>query len=124
MLLSHRALFHPIDLKRRTFRKALRPGAANGVLFTEAAPAAAAHEPSNLAVLRDEAVLAALLAQIVVTADGVVAVVNRQAEFVFGVSTRDIRRPSAISTCPTGRSSCAGTSRRPMRSGVWSASPA
>ena len=43
--------------------------------------------------LRDEALLAAPLAQVVVTADGLVALVNRQAEVLFGVSARDVGRP-------------------------------
>jgi two-component system, chemotaxis family, CheB/CheR fusion protein len=37
--------------------------------------------------------VAAPLAQVVVTADGIVALVNRHAEQLFGVSTRDVGRP-------------------------------
>jgi two-component system CheB/CheR fusion protein len=50
-------------------------------------------EPSGLDRLRSEAFLASPVAQVVVTADGLVALCNRQAEQVFGVSARDIGRP-------------------------------
>jgi two-component system CheB/CheR fusion protein len=93
MLLSHTAMFLPIDLKRRTFRKAPRLAPPNGTYLVDTPPAAQRAEPALLDALREEALLAAPLAQVVVTADGVVALVNRQAELLFGVSARDVGRP-------------------------------
>jgi two-component system CheB/CheR fusion protein len=93
MLLSHGATFLPIDLRRRTFRKVPRPIASSVPMLGEAAPAGNRPEPAALDALRAEALLADPLAQVVVAADGNVAVVNRQAEFLFGLSTRDVGRP-------------------------------
>jgi two-component system CheB/CheR fusion protein len=93
MLLSHGALFVPIDLKRRTFRKAPRLAPQNGTLFAEAPPSAARAPLTGIDLLRNEAVLASPLAQVVLTDDGLIAVVNRQAEVLFGISTRDVGRP-------------------------------
>ena len=93
MLLSHGALFVPIDLKRRAFRKAPRTIPQNGALFTDAQSLVNPVETTGLDVLRNEAMLAAPLAQVVVTDEGLVAMVNRQAEVLFGVSARDIGRP-------------------------------
>lgn len=93
MLLSHGSLFVPIDLKRRTFRKAPRTNPQNGTLFADIQPTVNRVELTDLDHLRTEAMLAAPLAQVVVTADGLVALVNRQAEVMFGVSARDVGRP-------------------------------
>jgi two-component system, chemotaxis family, CheB/CheR fusion protein len=93
MLLSHGALFLPIDLKRRTFHKAPRTDGPNGAPYADVQPLVNRLELTGLEVLRSEAMLATPLAQIVVTVDGLVAMVNRQAEMMFGVSTRDVGRP-------------------------------
>ena len=93
MLLSHGALFTPVDLRRRTFHKALRAGTGGGTVLGDPGPYALRSEPTGLDALRSEAVLAGPLAQVVLTADGVVATVNRQAEVLFGVSPRDVGRP-------------------------------
>jgi two-component system CheB/CheR fusion protein len=92
MLLTHGALFTPIDLRRRIFREAPRPPQANGVLLGDVTPPSSRAELSGLDVLRNEALMAAPLAQIVVTSDGLIAVVNRQAEQLFGLSERDVGR--------------------------------
>jgi two-component system, chemotaxis family, CheB/CheR fusion protein len=93
MLLSHGALFTPVDLKRRVFHKAPRITPPNGTPLNDTPPAAARGELAGLDLLRNEAMVAAPLAQVVVTADGMVALVNRHAEQLFGVSTRDVGRP-------------------------------
>jgi two-component system CheB/CheR fusion protein len=93
MLLSHGALFTPVDLKRRMFRRALRDVPQNGTLLGELSPSAPRPEPAGLDVLRNEALLAAPLAQVVIAADGLVAMVNRQAEHLFGLSPSDVGRP-------------------------------
>jgi two-component system CheB/CheR fusion protein len=93
MLLSHGALFLPIELKRRTFRKSPRPVTPNGTLFSTLPAAPTRSEPTGTEALRAEALLAAPLAQLVLDADGLVILVNRQAEVLFGVSGRDVGRP-------------------------------
>ena len=92
MLLSHSHLFLPIDLQRRVFRKVTRRP-ANGTLFAELATPLAPDELRGLDQLRNEAFLASPVAQIVVTSDGLMAMTNRQAEALFGVSSRDVGRP-------------------------------
>jgi two-component system, chemotaxis family, CheB/CheR fusion protein len=93
MLLSHGALFTPIDLRRRTFHKVPRAVQGGGSLLGDLPPPALRPDPAGLDALRSEAVLSAPLAQIVLTVDGIVALVNRQAELLFGVSARDVGRP-------------------------------
>jgi two-component system CheB/CheR fusion protein len=93
MLLSHGSLFTPVDLRRRVFQKAARADQPQGMLLGEIQYPVARAEPTGLDALRNEALLAAPLAQVVVTADGLVALVNRQAEQMFGLSPRDVGRP-------------------------------
>ncbi|GJF04774.1 CheR family methyltransferase [Pseudonocardia sp. D17] len=93
MLLSHGSLFLPVDLKRHTFRKTPRVAPQNGTLFADPPPLVTRSSPEGIDLLRDEAVLASPLAQVVLNGDGIVAVVNRQAEVLFGISTRDVGRP-------------------------------
>ncbi|MDC7122759.1 PAS domain-containing protein [Cellulomonas fimi] len=90
MLLSHVDLFTPQDLKRRFFRKA---GA--GVPERRAAiePSAPTPGGSDMARLRDEALLSAPAAQVVVAASGELVASNRRAEALFGISARDVGRP-------------------------------
>jgi two-component system CheB/CheR fusion protein len=89
MLLSHTELFQPIDLQRRVFRRAPQ----NGAFLAEAPLPQARSLMGGLDLLRHAALLASRLAQIVVTADGLIALCNRQAEALFGVSGRDLGRP-------------------------------
>jgi len=93
MLLSHGSLFLPVDLKRRTFRKTPRVSPQNGTLFADPPPLVTRSSPESIDLLRDEAVLASPLAQVVLNGEGIVAVVNRQAEVLFGISMRDVGRP-------------------------------
>ncbi|MFY9805670.1 MAG: CheR family methyltransferase [Pseudonocardiaceae bacterium] len=89
MLLSHTELFQPIDLKRRVFRRVPH----NGTVESEAALPPARPLMGGLDLLRHAALVASPLAQVVVTADGLIALCNRQAETLFGVSGRDVGRP-------------------------------
>jgi two-component system CheB/CheR fusion protein len=92
MLLSHGSLFTPLDLKRRIFRRVPRPPHPHGAIHQEPAvtvPAAVV----GLDELRDEAFSASPVAQLVLTAGGLVALTNRHLEKLFGVSARDIGRP-------------------------------
>jgi two-component system CheB/CheR fusion protein len=93
MLLSHTNLFAPVDLKRRVFRKAARALSSNGSFYADSPTPPPRGDLSGLDRLRNEAFVASPVAQIVVTADGLVALVNRQAEVLFGVSSRDVGRP-------------------------------
>ncbi|WP_432967315.1 CheR family methyltransferase [Dactylosporangium sp. CA-233914] len=93
MLLSHASLFTPLDLKRRMFAKVARPVLGGGSFLSDPLPPPARTELFGLDRLRNEAFLASPVAQVVVTADGLVALTNRQAEMLFGVSPRDIGRP-------------------------------
>ncbi len=93
MLLSHASLFQPIDLKRRIFRKVARLEPVNGTTFEEFQQRTSRGEPVVVDQLRAEAFLASPVAQVVVTSDGLVALTNRQAESLFGVSSRDVGRP-------------------------------
>jgi two-component system CheB/CheR fusion protein len=92
MLLSHSALFQPVDFKRRIFRKVVQNSALAGQTESLVDP-----QPRNnvfgLDRLRNEAFMANPVAQIVVTTDGMVAMTNRQAEIMFGVSVKDVGRP-------------------------------
>jgi two-component system CheB/CheR fusion protein len=92
MLLGHGALFTPVELRRRIFSKAVRDNPQNGMLVGDLNPPVPRKEPAGLDMLRNEALLAIALAQVVVTADGLVALVNRQAEVLFGISPRDVGR--------------------------------
>jgi two-component system CheB/CheR fusion protein len=94
MLLSHASLFLPVDLKRRVFRRVPRMFLqTNGSLFAELPTQATRNELVGLDQLRNEAFSASPVAQVVVTSDGLVALTNRQAESLFGVSSKDVGRP-------------------------------
>ena len=93
MLLSHASMFTPIDLKRRMFHKVARAMVNGGAYFAETYPSPSRPEMHALDRLRNEAFQASPVAQVVVTSDGLVALTNRHADSLFGVSPRDIGRP-------------------------------
>lgn len=92
MLLSHTDRFTPLNLKHRVFRKA--PGSHRGLDHYD--PTAAIYDRHGdlpgLATVRDLAFRANPVAQIVVTGEDTVAMINQQAEAMFGLSARDIGR--------------------------------
>ena len=92
MLLSHSDRFTPLSLKQRIFRKAV--GSHSGLERYD--PAATIYERhgdlSALVTVRELAFRASPVAQIVVTGEDTVAMVNQQAETMFGLSARDIGR--------------------------------
>jgi two-component system CheB/CheR fusion protein len=90
MLLSHGHLFMPVDLKRRIFKKVPR---GNGGLYSRIPESATRQQIIGLDQLREQAFLGSPVAQVVVTTEGLVALTNRQAETMFGVSPRDLGRP-------------------------------
>jgi two-component system CheB/CheR fusion protein len=91
MLLSHGSIFTPVDLKRRVFRRVPR-ALPPGVVFAGALPVVNSQLGSR-DQLRTEAFAASPVAQLALTADGLVAMANLRLEDLFGVSPRDIGRP-------------------------------
>ncbi len=92
MLLSHADRFTPLNLKHRVFRKAA--GSHTGLERYD--PAASMYDRHGdlpgLSTVRELAFRASPVAQIVVTGEDTVAMINQQAETVFGLSARDIGR--------------------------------
>nr|WP_197518797.1 CheR family methyltransferase [Mycobacterium sp. ACS1612] len=92
MLLSHSDKFTPLNLKHRIFRKTA--GSHNGIdRFENATAFYDRHgDLPGLAPIRELAFRASPVAQIVVTGEDTVAMINQQAEATFGLSARDIGR--------------------------------
>jgi two-component system CheB/CheR fusion protein len=93
MLLSHGTRFAPVDLKRRIFRKVPTATGRTVLAAPQRTPAPDVSGLLGLDRLRDEAFATCPVAQVVVTADGLVALTNRRADTLLGVSTRDVGRP-------------------------------
>jgi two-component system CheB/CheR fusion protein len=93
MLLSHTRIFEPVDLKRRVFRKAATASGGAGHIAPHSFPRDRTGELGGLDQLRDYAVATSPVAQVVITGDDIVALINQQAELVFGLSHRDVGRP-------------------------------
>jgi len=92
MLLSHSDRFIPMDLKQRVFRKT--EGSNNGIehLNNGSAKYQRAGDETSLSSLRELAFRAGPVAQIVITGDDTVAMINQAAEAAFGLSMRDVGR--------------------------------
>ncbi|BBY41460.1 chemotaxis protein CheR [Mycobacterium mantenii] len=92
MLVSHGDRFTPLNLKHRIFRKAA--GSHGGVDRYD--PNSVFYERHadlpGLTTVRDLAFRASPVAQIVVSGEDTVAMINQQAESIFGLSVRDIGR--------------------------------
>ena len=94
MLLSHGQLFAPIDLKRRIFRKVAAAAPRRRRRLRRAGAGAAATDAGRAGpAARRGLRWPARWRRSCVTADGLVALTNRQAEPLFGVSPRDVGRP-------------------------------
>lgn len=91
MLLSHTERFTPLNLKHRVFQSS---GSRGGTETFESASAAGDRygELPALPHLRDLAFRASPVAQIVVSAEDTVAMINQQAEVTFGLTQRDVGR--------------------------------
>jgi two-component system, chemotaxis family, CheB/CheR fusion protein len=93
MLLNHTAVFEQIDLRRRFFRR-VRSDVAEGAGF-----GAGWRVPMRMngtdqpTLMRDELILTNPVAQIAVSADGRLAMVNHRANAMLGLSERDVGRP-------------------------------
>ncbi|HEX2212132.1 MAG TPA: CheR family methyltransferase, partial [Mycobacterium sp.] len=91
MLLSYTDRFTPVDLDSRIFRKAAGSHReADG--YNPSTPMLRHGELTGLNPLRDFAFRAGPVPQIIVTGDDTVAMVNEQAERIFGLSARDVGR--------------------------------
>ncbi|OLR92935.1 CheR family methyltransferase [Actinokineospora bangkokensis] len=93
MLLSHSRIFDPVDLKRRVFRRTPGNAAGLGGIGAQPVPVERVGEVGGLGELREHAFSASPVAQVVVTGEDIVALVNQQAEALFGLSPRDIGKP-------------------------------
>jgi two-component system CheB/CheR fusion protein len=93
MLLSYDNLFAPIDLKGRLFRKVPSPAVPPGTLFAHSILPERRHNPGGTDELREHAFSTGPVAQVVLTTEDQVALINHQAEAMFGLSPRDIGRP-------------------------------
>src|SRR4051812_48082989 len=93
MLLSHSQLFAPVDLSRRFFRKKDGHQPPDRRAITTVPRVGLGDGEGELSRLRREAMLAGPAAQLALDADGRLAMVNRQAERLLGVDSRDIGRP-------------------------------
>jgi len=92
MLLSHSDRFTPVNLQHRIFRKA---AGSHGNIdrYDNGGALIDRHgELPGLSPVRELAFRASPVAQIVVTGDDTVAMINQQAETTFGLSVRDIGR--------------------------------
>ena len=92
MLLNHAAVFDPIDLKRRFFRRTKSDGAETAL----AAPwRIYGRNASSLdgTQFRDELIMSSPVAQIAVGADDRLLMVNQRASSMLGLTDRDIGRP-------------------------------
>jgi two-component system, chemotaxis family, CheB/CheR fusion protein len=91
MLLSHSDRFTPLDMDSRVFRKTAGSH-TNLDRFDPSTPLLRHGDLAGLDPIRDLAFRASPVPQIVVTGDDTVAMVNEQAERVFGLSARDVGR--------------------------------
>ncbi|WP_051114936.1 CheR family methyltransferase [Actinokineospora enzanensis] len=93
LLLSHSRIFDPVDLKRRVFRKT--PGTPMGLggLVSHTTVYDRGGDIGGLDELREYAFSVSPVAQVVITGEDIVALINQQAELMFGLSPRDIGRP-------------------------------
>jgi two-component system CheB/CheR fusion protein len=92
MLLSHTHLFQPDELKRRIFRKVARAGGIPAGPSVLEPPTAARAQSNGHDRLRNAALLTNPVAQIVLSADGLVVHANRKASELFGLASRDLGR--------------------------------
>jgi two-component system, chemotaxis family, CheB/CheR fusion protein len=92
MLITHADLFTPVDLKRRVFKKVIRPTMRDRVrvLASESGNGA---RPNGTDSLREAAFDLGGGAQLVLDADGVLMMTNATARRTFGVGLSDLGRP-------------------------------
>ncbi|GAA0292951.1 CheR family methyltransferase [Kineococcus aurantiacus] len=92
MLLSQAALFTPVDLKNRFFRR-VGGSRTQGRVSPVLTPSVFPPGTDDAVTLRAEALAASPVAQIVLGADGEVVLSNHRAEALFGLTAADTGRP-------------------------------
>ena len=96
-LLTHHALFTPVDLRRRVFTKVARGGARERLGVPAGEPALAdappPAPPADDVVLREAALDASTVAQLVVDRAGRLAAANARARGLFQLGPNDVGRP-------------------------------
>jgi two-component system CheB/CheR fusion protein len=92
MLITHADLFTPVDLKRRVFRKVIRPALRERVRVLATDPGNGAGQ-SVADDLREAAFDIAGAAQLVLDATGVVMMVSGAARRMFNLGANDLGRP-------------------------------
>ncbi len=92
MLITHSDLFAPVELKRRVFRKVIRPTLRDRVRVM-AGNAVAGHASTENETLREAAFDVGGMAQIVLDHDRSLIMANDAARRLFGLSRGDIGRP-------------------------------
>jgi two-component system CheB/CheR fusion protein len=91
MLITHGDLFQPLDLKRRVFRK-VRSGAIRDRLQFVAQAGDGRHASAARPSLRDSALDAGPVSQVVIDGDGRLATVNHAARELFALTPADVGR--------------------------------
>jgi len=92
MLITHAELFTPIDLKRRVFRKVVKPSARERMRVLAADPGNGASQ-SVAESLREGAFDVSDTAQIVLDCDGVLMIASSAARRMFALASSDLGRP-------------------------------
>ncbi|NUO36934.1 MAG: PAS domain-containing protein [Dermatophilaceae bacterium] len=92
MLLNHTDTFVPVDMKRRLFRRGSVPVADPQLVMRQPAPMMRFAVPDALQALRSDAFAAAPLAQLVVDAQGTLAMINEAAKSLTRLSDSDVGR--------------------------------
>jgi two-component system CheB/CheR fusion protein len=94
MLLTHRDLFLPVDLKRRFFAKVTKDNLRDRLnVIADGGSHDAEEYPVNYRPMREAGADAAAVAQIGVHHNGTLAVANAVARSRFGISMGDVGRP-------------------------------
>jgi two-component system CheB/CheR fusion protein len=92
MLITHTDLFAPVDVKRRVFRKVIRPAMRDRVRVLTADPGNGG-SPSIADNLREAAFDISGNPQVVLDANGTLAMANAPARRLFGLGADDYGRP-------------------------------
>jgi two-component system CheB/CheR fusion protein len=93
MLLTHANLFNPTDLKHRVFIKAPKVNLRDRlIVLAQAGDSEAVNHLGRQVRLRETAFDTSPVAQLVVDANGSLALTNERARALFGLSTRDLGR--------------------------------
>jgi two-component system CheB/CheR fusion protein len=92
MLVTQRDLFVPTDLKRRVFRKAAGAAPAEPVAPAAGSPARDAGAGGDGSALRDSALEAGPVAQVIVDGRGTIVSVNQPARAMFGLNGQIVGR--------------------------------